>query len=310
MTSLKTVFMGSPEFSVPVLAALIDAGHDIVCVYAQPPRPAGRGQKEHPCPVHAYALEHGLEVRIPTSFKAPETIIDFQALKADIAVVVAYGLILPKPVLEAPNKGCVNVHASLLPRWRGAAPIHRAILAGDNLSGVCIMQMDEGLDTGPVLLREETPITGTTTASELHDRLSILGARLIVPALEGLVDGTVTPQPQPDQGITYAHKLVKSEGAMDWNRSAVELERKVRAFNPWPGVWFDCQGEKIKVLSAVAETPATPSDQPGTIVDEKLLIACGTGAIRPTCLQRPGKQKLNVEDFLRGFPLGKGTRLG
>ncbi len=310
MTSLKTVFMGSPEFSVPVLAALIDAGHEIVCVYTQPPRPAGRGQKQRPCPVHAFALEQGLDVRTPTSFKTPEAIAEFQALKADIAVVVAYGLILPKPVLEAPNEGCVNVHASLLPRWRGAAAIHRAIVAGDSASGVCIMQMDEGLDTGPVLLREETPITETTTASELHNRLSVLGAKLIVPALEGLVDGNVTPQPQSDQGITYAHKLEKSDGELDWSQSAAELERKIRAFNPWPGAWFEHQGEKFKVLSAITEPRATSYDQPGTVVDDKLLIACGSGAIRPTSLQRPGKQKLDAEDFLRGFPLRQGTRLG
>jgi len=310
MTSLKTVFMGSPDFSVPVLAALIDAGHDIVCVYSQPPRPAGRGQKERPCPVHAYALEQGLEVRTPPSFKDPDAIAGFQALNADVAVVVAYGLILPKPVLDAPKRGCINVHASLLPRWRGAAPIHRAILAGDEISGVCIMQMDEGLDTGPVLICEETPVTSEITASELHDRLSRLGARLIIPALEGLSDGTLAAQPQPDQGVEYAHKLEKSEGALDWNLSATELERKVRAFNPWPGVWFEHGGEKIKILGAVVENSSLSGELPGTVLDDQLLIACGLGALRPTRLQRPGKQKLELGDFLRGFPLEKGIRLG
>jgi len=310
MTALRIIFMGSPEFSVPVLSSLIEAGHDIVCVYTQPPRPAGRGQKERPCPVHAAALEHGLEVRTPKTFKDSGAVNQFQALNADVAVVVAYGLILPEPILHAPKLGCINIHASLLPRWRGAAPIHRAILAGDKTSGVCIMQMDKGLDTGPVLLREETPITATTTASELHDRLAALGAKLIVPALDGLVDGRLVAHPQPDQGVTYASKLEKSEGALDWNLNAQELERKIRAFNPWPGTWFEHHGEKIKVLAAVLETSPDSNAQPGTVVDEELLIACGTGALRPTHLQRPGRQKLALKEFLRGMPLDKGTRLG
>ena len=309
MTALRIIFMGSPDFSVPVLSALIDAGHEIVCVYAQPPRPAGRGQKEHPCPVHAAALERGLEVRTPTSFKDPETITRFQALDADVAVVVAYGLILPETILKATRLGCVNIHASLLPRWRGAAPIHRAILAGDETSGVCIMQMDAGLDTGPVLMREEIPISGNTTATDLHDRLAKLGAKLIIPALEGLANGSLVAQPQPDRGVTYANKLEKSEGALDWTRSAEELERKIRAFNPWPGTWFEYEGEKIKVLTAIFETPPVGNQPPGTVLDTNLLIACGSGALRPTQLQRPGKQKLKAKEFLRGFPLDKGARL-
>jgi len=309
MTTLRLIFMGSPDFSVPVLTALIDAGHEVVCVYAQPPRPAGRGQKERPGPVHAAALERGLDVRTPTSFKNPKTVAEFEALNADVAVVVAYGLILPKPILGAPKLGCINVHASLLPRWRGAAPIHRAIMAGDETSGVCIMQMDAGLDTGPVLLRQETPITNQTTASELHDRLSALGAKLIVPALAGLADGSLTAEAQLDQGVTYASKLEKAEGALDWTRSAQELDRKVRAFNPWPGVWFDHAGEKIKVLAATLESPPVSGDVPGTVLDEQLMVACGSGALRPTRLQRPGRQKLGLKEFLRGFPLNKGTQL-
>jgi methionyl-tRNA formyltransferase len=309
MTGLRIIFMGSPDFSVPVLGALVDAGHEIVCVYAQPPRPAGRGQKERPCAVHAHAEGLGLEVRTPQSFKTSDTVQEFQALNADVSVVVAYGLILPKPVLDAPRLGCVNVHASLLPRWRGAAPIHRAILAGDEVSGVCIMQMEEGLDTGPVLLREETPITNDTTASDLHDRLSEMGAGLINPALQGLAAGTLVPEPQPDEGVTYAKKLKKSEGALDWNLSALELHRKIRAFTPWPGVWFGHQGEKIKILDA---EPVARSGQgaAGTVLDDDLSISCGDGALRPVRLQRPGKRAMERSEFLRGYPLTRGTVLG
>lgn len=310
MTTLRIIFMGSPDFSVPVLSALVEAGHDIVCVYSQPPRPAGRGQKERPCPVHNRALELGLEVRTPVSFKDTEAVSPFRALNADVAVVVAYGLILPQPVLEAPKLGCINFHASLLPRWRGAAPIHRAILAGDTASGVCIMQMDEGLDTGPVVLREETPITATTTAPELHDRLSELGAKLIVPALDSLAEGRLSARPQPEKGVTYARKLGKSEGALDWSQSAQELDRKIRAFNPWPGTWFEHQGERIKVLAAVADASPALNSTPGVILDQELTIACGSGALRPTLLQRPGRKKLAPEEFLRGMPLDKGVRLG
>jgi len=309
MTSLRIIFMGSPDFSVPVLSALIDAGHEIAAVYSQPPRPAGRGQNERPCPVHAFALKHGLDVRTPASFKSPEAIEPFQALGADVAVVVAYGLILPKAILDAPKLGCVNVHASLLPRWRGAAPIHRAILAGDEVSGVCIMQMDVGLDTGPVLLRKETPITSDTTATDLHDRLAELGAELVIPALAGLSDGTLEATAQPDSGITYAKKLEKSEGLLDWRQSASDLERKVRAFNPWPGVWFERNGERIKVLSATIESVSGDERNPGKVLDDELLISCGRDALRPTCLQRPGKKQLDLTDFLRGYAIVAGDKL-
>jgi methionyl-tRNA formyltransferase len=309
MTTLRLVFMGSPEFSVPVLAALNDAGHDVVAVYSQPPRPAGRGQKERRCAVHDYALEQGISVYTPKSFKEEGAVEQFQNLNADAAIVVAYGLILPSTILDAPKYGCINVHASLLPRWRGAAPIHRAILAGDDKSGVCIMQMDEGLDTGPVLLREETPITERTTVSVLHDRLSELGAALINPALDGLIGGTLAAENQPGDGVTYAHKLEKSEGLLDWSNSAEELERKIRAFIPWPGVWFEHDGERIKILSAEIINNDGAFGSPGTVLDDQFTIACGTGSLRPTCLQRPGKQKLILSEFLRGYPVNKGLQL-
>lgn len=308
MTALRIVFMGSPGFSVPVLSALVDAGHEIICVYTQPPRPAGRGQKERPCPVHAYALEQGFQVRTPKSLKnSIGALAEFEALDADLGVVVAYGLILPPAVLDAPEFGCINAHASLLPRWRGAAPIQRAILAGDTFSGVCIMQMDEGLDTGGVLLREETPITAETTASDLHDRLAAISARLCVDAVSGLADGNLNAVAQPEDGVTYASKLEKSEGLLDWSESAVSLERQVRALNPWPGVWFEYAGERIRVLTAECVDSDVDGAAPGTILDDNLLIACGEGALRPTRLQRPGKKPVAVDDFLRGYEAPAGT---
>jgi len=301
--------MGSPDFSVPVLVSVLEAGHDVINVYTQPPRPAGRGQHERRCPVHAYASERGLQVHTPESFKMPESVAEFCSQSADIAVVVAYGLILPKPVLEFPRLGCINVHASLLPRWRGAAPIHRALLAGDDKTGVCIMQMEEGLDTGPVLLRQEIPITPETVVSGLHDHLSDLGATLINPALEGLANGTLISEPQAGQGITYAKKLDKSEGAIDWRMDADEIDRKIRAFTPWPGVWFTYKNERIKVLACVIEQRSPVETLPGTVLDTELLIACGSGFIRPTILQRPGKKALAMNDFLKGYPIRAGTRL-
>lgn len=309
--ALRIVFMGSPEFSVPVLSALVDAEHEIVCVYAQPPRPAGRGQKERPCPVHAYALEQGFQVRTPKTLKKnDEALVEFRELDADLGVVVAYGLILPPEVLDAPKFGCINAHASLLPRWRGAAPIQRAILAGDDASGVCIMQMDEGLDTGAVLLREYTPISADTTAAGLHDRLSALSARLIVEAVSGMAAGKLEAMVQPEDGVTYAAKLEKSEGLLAWSESAAYLERKVRALNPWPGVWFEHSGERIKVLAAEFVEKDTAGDIPGSVLDENFLISCVDGALRPTRLQRPGKKSMAVEDFLRGYEAIVGTVLG
>lgn len=301
---MRVIFMGTPDFSVPVLDALVEAGHEIAAVYCQPPRPAGRGQKERPTPVHARALELGLEVRHPTSLKSAEEQAAFAALNADIAVVVAYGLILPQAVLDAPRKGCLNIHASLLPRWRGAAPIHRAILSGDAETGVCIMQMEAGLDTGPVLLRAATLIGPEETTGELHDRLSALGARTIVEALERL--DTLTPETQPEEGVTYAAKIDKAEAAIDWTRPAPELIRQINGLSPFPGAWVQWNGERLKLLAARA---ASGQGTPGTVLDDALTIACGTGALQLTRLQRAGKAAQAAADFLRGNALGKGERL-
>jgi methionyl-tRNA formyltransferase len=306
---LRLAFMGSPDFSVPTLNALISAGHDVVCVYAQPPRPAGRGQKERPCPVHAAALDAGIEVRTPKSLKTAEAQHDFAALHLDAAIVVAYGLILPAPILEAPKLGCLNVHASLLPRWRGAAPIQRAIEAGDTETGVCIMQMDVGLDTGPVLARSAIQIAADETAGELHDRLSVLGAALLGPILAAFATGEVTPTPQSEDGVTYAHKISKDEGALNFNAPADTLVRKVRALTPWPGAWFQTGDQRIKV-GAVEVAPGDSSKAPGTVLDDTLRINCAEGALRPTLLQRPGRGMMETDAFLRGHPMPVGTILG
>jgi len=303
---LRLVFMGSPDFAALVLKALLAAGHDIARVYAQPPKPAGRGQKEQPCAVHAFALANGLAVRTPKTLRAPEAQAEFAAIGADAAVVAAYGLILPKPVLDAPRLGCVNVHASLLPRWRGAAPIQRAILAGDRETGVTIMKMDEGLDTGPMLLAERVAITPLTTASSLHDALAEIGSRLVVRALDGLAAGGLRPTPQPADGVTLAPKLTREEGRLDWRRTAEELERQVRALNPWPGVWFEHDGERIKVLEAEA---ASGSGEPGIVLDDRLGVACGAGVLRPLRIQKAGKAPMEAAAFLRGNPVPAGTRL-
>jgi len=308
MNPLRLIFMGSPDFSVPVLEALIRADHEIVCVYAQPPRPAGRGQQEKRCAVHAFAEDGGIVVRTPATLKAPEDQAAFAALEADACIVVAYGLILPTAVLDAPRLGCLNVHASLLPRWRGAAPIQRAILAGDIESGVSIMQIDEGLDTGDVLLRGIIPITDETTAETLHDALIGLGAALMVEALDGLAAGTVTSTPQPEDGVTYAAKLTRDEGRLDWQQPAVELQRQVRALNPWPGVWFDHDGGRIKVLAAdVVE--AGGNESPGTLIDGELAVACGEGVLRLTEVQRAGKARQDASAFVRGFSMPPGMVL-
>lgn len=306
MPPLDLIFMGSPDFSVAALKALLDAGHRIVRVYAQPPRPAGRGQKERPCPVHAFALANDLPVRTPKTLKDPQEQQSFQALNADACIVAAYGLILPKPLLDAPRLGCLNIHASLLPRWRGAAPIQRAIIAGDDKSGVTIMQMDEGLDTGAMLLCGETPITETTTASELHDRLSRIGADLIVKALGELAGGTLKETPQPEDGVTYAEKLDRHEGRLDWRLTAGELERRVRGLSPWPGVWFEVAGQRIKVLGARV---VKASGEAGNVLDEELTVACTENALRLLWVQKQGRGALAAEEFLRGFPIPKGTRL-
>jgi len=304
---MRLVFMGTPDFSVPILGALLDAGHQVVAVYSQPPRPAGRGHKEQPSPVHAFALGRGIPVHTPKSLKPVEEQAVFAGLDADAAVVAAYGLILPQAVLDAPRLGCLNVHASLLPRWRGAAPIQRAILAGDAETGVTIMQMDAGLDTGAMLLRESILLLPDATAPWLHDMLAAMGVRLIVTALEGLEEETLRPLPQPAEGVTYAHKLAKDEGLMDWRLPAVELERKVRALNPWPGVWFEMGGERVKVLEAVL---APLDGAPGTVLDDQLTIACGKYALRPTRVQRAGKAPMTATEMLRGHAIPKGSVLG
>ncbi|WP_029010960.1 methionyl-tRNA formyltransferase [Azospirillum halopraeferens] len=306
MTPLRLVFMGTPDFAVPALRALIDAGHTVVCAYSQPPRPAGRGQQVQKAPVHRFAEAHGIPVRTPKTLRTAEAQAEFAASGADAAVVAAYGLILPQPVLDAPRLGCLNIHGSLLPRWRGAAPIQRAILDGDGETGITIMQMDAGLDTGAMLLKGSVPITAGTTAASLHDALAALGARLIVEALDGLAHGRLTAQPQPEEGVTYAAKLTRDDGRLDWRRDAAFIDRQVRALTPWPGCWFEATGERIKVL---AVEPAAGSGAPGTVLDEAMTVACGSGAVRLTRVQRPGKAPVDGAAFLRGFHLPPGTVL-
>ena len=306
---MKLAFLGTSEFAVPALKALVEAGHDVVAVYTRAPKPAGRGQQERRTPVHELALSLGLVVRTPKGLRSAEEAAAFKALDLDAAVVVSYGHILPKAFLDAPVLGCINIHGSLLPRWRGAAPIHRAILAGDAETGVTIMRMDEGLDTGPMLLAERTPISAADTAESVHDRLAELGGRLIVSTLDALVGRTIEPVPQPDDGVSYAHKLGKEEGALDWRRPAAELERKVRAFDPWPGTWFDVAGERIKVLGAAL---ALAAGAPGTVSvsrDGFPVVACGVGGLKLLKLQRAGKSAQAADAFLRGFALAAGTVL-
>lgn len=301
---MRVIFMGTPEFSVPVLDALVDAGHEIAAVYCQPPRPAGRGKKDRPTPVHARAEALDLEVRHPVSLKGAEEQAAFAALEADVAVVVAYGLILPQAVLDAPQKGCLNIHASLLPRWRGAAPIHRAIMAGDAETGICIMQMEAGLDTGPVLLRQSTAIGAEETTSQLHDRLSEMGAALIVEALARLPD--LNPEVQPEEGVTYAAKIDKVEAQIDWSQPAQEVDRKIRGLSPFPGAWCEIDGQRVKLL---ASRLANGSGAAGEVLDDALTVACGSGAVELLRLQRAGKGAQNRDVFLRGFPVSKGARL-
>ena len=307
-TRLRLAFMGTPDFAVPSLTALLDAGHEVACVYSQPPRPSGRGHKVQPSPVHRTALAHGLPVRTPRSLRSAEEQDSFRALGLDVAVVAAYGLILPRPILQAPRLGCVNVHGSLLPRWRGAAPIQRAVLAGDRETGITIMQMDEGLDTGAMLIAEAVPIGPDTTTAELHDRLADLGARLVVRALDRLAAGTLEPRPQPEEGVTYAAKLQREEGRLDWTATSDEISRRVRALTPWPGVWFEAGGERIKVLAAEPVVPEAHG-RPGTLLDDRLTVACADGAVRLTRVQRAGKAPVDGSAFLRGFALPPGSVL-
>ncbi|MCU0800677.1 MAG: methionyl-tRNA formyltransferase [Rhodobacteraceae bacterium] len=290
---MRVIFMGTPDFSVPVLESLT-AQHEVVAVYTQPPRPAGRGKQDRPSPVHTRALALGLPVRHPVSLRSEEVQQSYAALQADVAVVVAYGLILPQAVLDMPRLGCLNIHASLLPRWRGAAPIHRAIMAGDAATGVCIMQMEAGLDTGPVLLREATPIGPEDTTQDLHDRLSGMGARLILQALDARPSVLV---PQPDEGVTYAAKIDKAEARVNWTRPAEEVDRLIRGLSPFPGAWCDVGGERVKLLrSRLAEGAA----QPGQVLGG-FKVACGTGAVEITLAQREGKRAVAADEFLRGI---------
>lgn len=310
---MKIAFLGTSAFAVPALRALVEAGHDVAVVYTRAPKPAGRGQQERKTPVHELADQLGLTVHTPRSLRSDEEAASFKALDLDAAVVVSYGHILPKSFLDAPVLGCINIHGSLLPRWRGAAPIHRAILAGDAETGVTIMRMDEGLDTGPMLLAESTPISAADTAESVHDRLAELGARLIVSTLDGLMRKSIDAVVQPEEGVTYAHKLGKEEGVLDWRRPAAEIERKIRAFHPWPGTSFEAPRdngvERIKVLEA---TLTLAGGTPGTVSiarDGFPVVACGVGGLKLLKLQRPGKSAQSADAFLRGFALGAGTVL-
>lgn len=297
--------MGTPEFAVPTLTELIGQGHDIAAVYTQPARPKGRGLTAEPSPVAKIAAAHGLEVRTPVTLKNPEAQAEFAALALDASVVVAYGLLLPKPILDAPRLGCFNLHGSLLPRWRGAAPIQRAIMAGDFETGVIAMRMEEGLDTGPVLMAERVAI-GRKTYGELHDELARLGADVMVRALAALERGTVVEQVQAEEGVTYAKKIAKEEARIDWTKPARELDCLIRALSPFPGAWCEARGERLKILNA---EPVDAGGAPGEILDEQLTIACGDGALRLVRLQRAGKSPMSASELLRGFPLRAGEKL-
>jgi methionyl-tRNA formyltransferase len=303
MTPLKVIFMGTPDFAAVALKALVDAGHGIAAVYSQPPRPAGRGNALRKSPVQRLAEERGFTVCTPAGLRSPEAQAEFAAFEADVAVVAAYGLLLPQSVLDAPARGCLNIHASLLPRWRGAAPIQRAILAGDPETGISIMQMDAGLDTGAVLLEKRIAIGAAETAGQLHDRLAALGGAAVVEALAG----DFTPRPQPGEGVTYAAKISPEEARLDWRRPAAELARTVRAFNPVPGAWTLLpNGERLKILSAEV---SGAEGAPGAVVDEGLTIATGEGALRPLLVQRQGKRAMETAELLRGLALEPGARL-
>ena len=300
---MRVIFMGSPGFAVPTLDALVAAGHEVVAAYAQPPRPAGRGKQLQPTAVEQRAREVGIEVRSPKSLKSEEEQAAFAALEADVAVVAAYGLILPQPVLDAPRLGCINVHASLLPRWRGAAPVQRAIMAGDDVTGVTIMQMEPGLDTGPMLLRRDVPI-GSKNAMQLTDELAEVGAELMV---EYLADpDRYPPLPQPEEGVTYAAKIRKEEARIDWAFPAPQILHQIRGLAPYPGSWFEADGERIKLLDADV---VVGDGQPGEVLDEHLRIACGEDALKPVILQRAGRSPMSPMELLRGFAIPKGTIL-
>ncbi len=306
--SLRLVFMGSPDFSVPCLKALVDEGHEVVCVYSQPPRRAGRGKAERNTPVHDAALELGIEVRTPKSVKSEEELAAFAGLNADLAVVVAYGLILPQALLDAPRLGCINAHASLLPRWRGAAPIQRAIMAGDDVTGVQIMQMEAGLDTGPVMASVEVDITPETTVDVLHEQLCEAGANLLVDAVAQLEAGEAKFTPQSENGIEYADKLTNEETRIDWTKSARDVRQHIHGLSPFPGAWFEMETSKGPVRVKVLEVADSLGDgAAGEVLDDNLLIACGENAVRIKRLQRAGKPAMDADVFLRGNDLPEGA---
>ncbi|HEX5258854.1 MAG TPA: methionyl-tRNA formyltransferase [Sphingomicrobium sp.] len=300
---MRIIFMGSPDFAVPSLNTLVEAGHKVVAAYAQPPRPAGRGKAERKTPVQERAEQLGIEVRTPRTLRDAEEQERFRALDADLAVVAAYGLILPRPILEAPKSGCINVHASLLPRWRGAAPIQRAILAGDEMTGITLMKVEEGLDTGPMLIRWSAPIDAKT-AGELTEYLAEVGAGTLHQYLED--PSKYAPVAQPAEGVTYARKIEKSEAQLDFTQDVIIVERQVRAFNPVPGAWFEFMGERIKIWEAEVIPGSGP---PGMVADDHLKIACGERAIRPIVVQRAGRSRMHPDEMLRGFPIPKGAQL-
>ncbi len=300
---MRIIYMGTPDFAVPALTALAAAGHEIAAVYSQPPRPAGRGKALRPSPVHAQADRMGIDVRTPVSLKDADVQAAFAALNADVAVVAAYGLILPRPILDAPRLGCFNIHASLLPRWRGAAPIQRAILSGDNVTGVTIMDMEAGLDTGPMRAKHVTPIEDKT-AGALTEELAQAGAELMVEVLDDLP--AHPPVPQPQEGVTYASKIDKAESRIDFTRDAHQVERLVRAFNPFPGAFFEYRGERFRILAAHVEEHGGPA---GELLDNSLLIGCGHASLRPTLIQRAGKGAMSPGEFLRGYDMPAGSRV-
>jgi methionyl-tRNA formyltransferase len=302
---LRLAFMGTPDFAAPTLTELIGQGHDIAAVYTQPARPKGRGYTSEPSPVAKLAATHGLAVRTPVSLKDAQAQAEFAALDLDAAIVVAYGLLLPRPILDAPKRGCFNLHGSLLPRWRGAAPIQRAIMAGDAETGVMVMRMEEGLDTGPVLMAERTAV-GRKTYGDLHDELSRLGADLMVRVLAALERGNVEARAQPDEGATYAKKILKDETRIDWTKSAREIDCLIRGLSPTPGAWCEVEGERLKILYA---EPSSGSGAPGEILDDRLTVSCGAGALRLLRLQRAGSKAMDASELLRGFALPKGARL-
>ena len=302
--TLRLAFMGTPDFAVPALAELIAQGHDIAAVYSQPPRPSGRGMETLPGPVQKFSQTAGLEVRTPLSLKSSDEQAAFADLNLDAAVVVAYGLLLPKAILDAPRLGCFNLHGSLLPRWRGAAPIQRAVMAGDAETGVMVMHMDEGLDTGPVLMAERVTI-GRKTSGELADQLSRLGADLMVRALGGLERGQVSEQPQSQDGVTYAKKITKDEARIDWTKSAADIDCLIRGLAPAPGAFTEIKGERLKILLA---EPAPGNGNPGAVIGDDLTIACGSGALRLLKVQRAGGKAIAAADLLKGFALPPGTQ--